>query len=77
MESLRLHTLPKRQFDPDRIAYNITIIVKIKPYNHEPNYFEDLLQSAKSFEQSFEWARKNLSPHDFESFKKFRKKGSS
>jgi len=66
--SLRIHTFPKRKFDQDKIVYNITTAVKIKPYKHEVNYFEDLLQSAQSFEQSFEWARTNLSPEDFESF---------
>lgn len=74
LESLRLHTMPKMQFDLNKIAYNITIVVKIKPYNHEANDFEDLLQSAESFKQSFEWARKNLSPEYFESFQEFRNK---
>lgn len=43
MEALRLHTLLKRQFDPDKVSHNITIAVKLKPYNHEDNDFEDLL----------------------------------
>jgi len=43
LESLRLHTLPKRQFDFDKIAHNITTTVKIKPFNHEANDSEDLL----------------------------------
>ena len=51
LESLRFHTLPRRQFDQDKIAYNITTTIKIKPYNDEANDFEDLLQSAQSFEQ--------------------------
>ena len=68
LESLRLHTLPKGQVDPEKIAHNIATTVKIKTFNHEANNFEDLLQSAKSFEQVFEWARENLTPEDFESF---------
>lgn len=43
MEGLRLHTFPKSQFDPDKIAYNITTVLNIKPYNHEANDFENLL----------------------------------
>lgn len=74
LESLRLHTFPKRRFDRDKIAYDITTTMNIKPYNHEANYFEDLLQLAESFEQSFEWARTNLSPEDFESFQEFKNK---
>ena len=68
MEALQLHTLPKRKFDLEKVAYDITTTVKLKPYNHEDNYFEDLLQSAKSFEQAFEWAKVNLSPKKFERF---------
>jgi len=62
LEGLRLHTFPKRNFDPDKIAYNITTSVKIEPYNHEANKFQDLSWLAQSFEQSFEWARTNMSP---------------
>ena len=54
LESLRLHTLPKRQFDPDKIAHNITTTIRIKPFNYEANDSEDLLQSAESFEQVFD-----------------------
>ena len=38
------------------------------------NDFEDLLESAQSFKQSFKWARTNLSPKYFESFQEFRNK---
>lgn len=41
MEALRLHTFPKRQFDPEKVAYNITTTVNLKQYNHEDNDFED------------------------------------
>lgn len=72
LESLRLHTLPKRQFDPEKITHGITIVVKIKPFNHEANDSEDILQLAKSFEQAFDWAKKNLNPDDFEKFQEFK-----
>jgi len=72
LESLRLHTLPKRQFDPDKIAQNITTTVKIKPFNHEANDFEDILKSVESFKQTFNWAKANFSPEDFENFQEFR-----
>lgn len=74
MEALRLHNLPKRQFDPDKVTYNITSAINLKPYNHEDNDFEDLLQLAESFEQVFKWAKANLSPKDFENFGEFRNK---
>lgn len=43
LESLRLHTFPKRKFDPNKIAHNITTAVKMKHFNHEANNSEDLL----------------------------------
>lgn len=30
IEALRLHTLPKRKFDLDKVAYNINTIVKLQ-----------------------------------------------
>lgn len=68
LERLRLHTFPKRKFDPKKITQNITTIVKINPFIHKAQDFEDLLQSAKSFEQAFNWEKVNLNPHDFERF---------
>jgi len=43
MEALMLHRFPKRQFDPNKVVDNVTIGVKLKPYNHDDNHFEDLL----------------------------------
>lgn len=72
MEALGLHTLPKRKFDPNKVAYNVTIGVKLKPYNHGDNYFEDLLQLDISFEQAFEWEKENLKLEYFQRFQEFR-----
>ena len=62
LESLKLHTLPKRQFDPDKITHNITTTVMIKPFNHEANDSKDILQLAKSFKQVLDYVKANLSP---------------
>jgi len=40
IEALGLHTLPTRQFDPNKVAYNVTTGLKLKAYNHGDNYFE-------------------------------------
>lgn len=72
MEALRLHTFLKRKFGLDKVAYNITTVVKLKKYNDEDNNFEDLLQLAESFEQALEWARENQKPEDFQSFQEFK-----
>lgn len=34
MESIKLHTLPTTQFDPNNVAYNVTTGLKLKTYNH-------------------------------------------
>lgn len=54
------------------MPYNVTTGVKLKPYNHEDNYFKDLLQSAKSFKQAFEWEKENIKPEYFQSFQEFK-----
>ena len=72
LESLRFHTLPKRQFDPEKVAQNVTIALKVKPFIHEAHEFEDFLQSAESFKQAFDWGKVNLSHGDFERFQEFR-----
>ena len=66
MEALRLHTFPTRKFNPNKVAYNVTIRVKIKSYNYDDNHFEDLSQSTVSFEQALEWAKENLKPKYFQ-----------
>lgn len=40
--------------------------------NHDANNSEDLVQSAESFKQAFEWAMEIMSPEDFESFQEFK-----
>jgi len=72
LESLRVHTLPKRQFDRGKVAQNVTTSLKVKLYVHEAHEFKDLLQSAESFEQAFHWVKANLNLDDFERFQEFR-----
>jgi len=54
------------------VAYNVTIGLKLKEYNHRDNYFEDLLQSVVSFEQALEWEKVNLKPEYFQRFQEFK-----
>lgn len=42
MEALMLYTLPTRQFDTNKVAYNVIIELTLNGYNHGYNYFEDL-----------------------------------
>lgn len=65
MKVIKLHTFPKGKFYLDKVEHNITTTVNLKPYNHEDNDFEDVLQLAKSIEQAFEWVKANL---DLEKF---------
>ena len=50
LESRRLHTLPKRQFDPEKVAQNVTTKLKLKPCVHEAQEFNNILQLAQTFE---------------------------
>ena len=68
MEALKIHTFPKRQFDPNKVAYNVTSGVKLNPYNHDVNHFEYFLKSTISFEQALEWEKENLKHEDFQRF---------
>jgi len=52
-----LHTLLKRKFDPENVAQDVTTTLKLKPYVHEAQEFEDLLQSAETFKKAFDWVR--------------------
>lgn len=65
-------TLPKRQFDPEKVAQNVTMSLKVKPFTHEDHEFEDLLQLVESFGQAFNWSKVNFNPDNFERFQEFR-----
>lgn len=49
LESLMLHTLPKRKFDRENVAKNVSITLNLKPYVREAQEFKDILQSAELF----------------------------
>jgi len=45
---LNLATIPNRQFDPWRVAYNVLEQAKLTKFDHEKDEFDDLFSSAES-----------------------------
>lgn len=50
-KDVRLAVIPKRQYDPNKVAFNFTSLVKISKFIHERDEFDDLFASAKLFSQ--------------------------
>ena len=46
-KDLNLAVIPKRQYDPNKVAYNFTIHVKISKFIHEEDEFDDLYASTE------------------------------
>jgi len=46
---LNLATIPRRQYDPKNIAYNVTSQAKLTRFDHEEDIFDDLLSSVELF----------------------------
>ena len=51
MKSLALATLPNRQFDPNKVAYNALEQAKLTKFDHIEDKFDDLFSLAKSMYQ--------------------------
>jgi len=50
----------------------LTLSIKIKPVTHAVDEFEDLLESAKDFEQILNVAKTKFDPEKFKCFQEFR-----
>ena len=48
---LNLATIPNRQFDPRKVAYNVLEQAKLTKFDHEKDEFDDLFSSAESLFQ--------------------------
>lgn len=49
MKSLRLATFLGRQYDPNGTAKDFTTMVKVKPFTHEEDTFNDLFLQKETF----------------------------
>ena len=50
-KDLSLAVIPKRQYDPNKVAYNFTSQVKMRKFIHEKDEYDDLFASADLFSQ--------------------------
>ncbi len=66
---LNLATIMGRQFDPNKVAHNVTAQVKIRKFSRENDYYDDLFKSAKIFSQVQHLATLKLNPERVAQFK--------
>jgi len=48
---LKLATIPNRQYDPRKVAYNVLEQAKLAKFDHEADDFDDLFVSIESLFQ--------------------------
>ena len=62
----------KRQYDPRKVAYNVTSQAKIAKFDHEEDSFNDLFVSSEAFSQVKHMAKIKLGAEGLEEFYKLR-----
>lgn len=51
IEGMQLPTIPPRQYDPKKVIHDFTTQVKIRPFVHGPDDFDDLFETCESYRQ--------------------------
>jgi len=69
---LKLAIIPKRQYDPKSVAYNVTSQAKITKFDPEKDIYDDLFASAEVFSQVKQLAKIKLRVEGLEEFYKCR-----
>ena len=69
---LNLATIPNRQYDPRKVAYNVLEQAKITKFDHEKDEFDDLFSSAESLFQVKSLARIRYQDEGLEMFNMLR-----
>ena len=64
--------LPSRQFDPEKIANKFTQSIKFKPIIHTDDRFEEILQSARTFEEVQDFVKLNLNLEELQRFNEYK-----
>ena len=71
-KDLSLVVIPKRQYDPNKVAYNFTSQVKIRKFIHEEDEFDDLFASQELFSQVTQLERFKLGATKMDKFMEYR-----
>jgi len=61
---LNLATIPKRQYDPKKVAYNVTSQAKIARFDHEEDALMTCFLQQNYFSKSKDWLRLNWEQKD-------------
>ena len=72
LTDLKISTIPGRQYDPRKVAYDFTTSVSIARFEHEPDVFDDLFVSVDKMSQIFDLAKSKLQPEEMNKFLLFR-----
>lgn len=71
---MKLATFPGRQYDPNGTAKDFTTMVKVKPFNHQEDAFDDLFLQKETFLDVTHMASLPFALDDLESFCEYREK---
>ena len=71
-KDLSLSVIPKRQYNPNKVAFNFTIQVKISKFIHENDEFDDLFASAELFSTISHLARFKVGAEKMEKFMEYK-----
>ena len=72
IRDLKLATIPGRQYDPNKVAFDFTTLVQISRFEHEPDDFDDLFVSIEKFSQVYDLAKSKFQVEDMKKFMQFR-----
>ncbi|MCY6524751.1 hypothetical protein, partial [Actinobacillus pleuropneumoniae] len=72
IKSLTLATLPNRQFDPNKVAYNALEHAKLSKFDHKEDMFDDLFSSAEKINQVRALAKMKYNDEGLTEFNKLR-----
>ena len=69
---LNLATIPNRQYDPRKVAYNVLEQAKLAKFDHEADDFDDIFSSTESLFQVKALDRMRYQDERLETFNKHR-----
>lgn len=72
IKMLKLGIIPKRQYNPKSVAYNVTSQAKIAKFHHEKDIYDDSFSSDEVFSQVKQLEKIKIGAEGLEEFYKFR-----
>ena len=72
IRNLKLATVPGRQYDPNKVAFDFTNLVQISKFEHEPDIFDDLFVSIEKISRVYDLAKSKFQVEYMNKFMQFR-----